>query len=244
MSLRRLALALCAALVGIGLLAVSVWRLGSARHPVFSSPTATPASASETVLQVPETTSGIVLDGELSETEWQRAAGRTGAFVTQVNAVAPVAARPYSEARFAQNSMVLYIALYASDEDIEEAQGASGDGQDAGVRDDAFHLQLSDFSDRKLEIEVRPSCKTAVRGAGEGGIRADLQAACEVDGTANDPNDDDEEWSVELAIRKSDLVAYGFNLRAPIRLDAHRCDRPKEAKQPLCGYAQVTLQLK
>ena len=112
-------------------------------------------------------------------------------------------ARPYSEIRIVRDETHLIAALYAADEDIRSS--------------DAFELTAGTLVARV----------TAGGSATPGTVRA----AVDVDGTLDNPADDDEEWVVELAVP---LAALG---PAPVTLRASRCDVTKTGAR-LCGSWQ------
>ncbi len=108
-------------------------------------------------------------------------------------------ARPYSNVRFLRDAQHLYLGLYAADQDIRSGE--------------QFRVTIGD---RELAVDPRghvtPACE-------------DVSAAVDVDGTIDDPADEDEEWVVELAVP---LPATPFVLRAS------RCDTPKDGLER-CG---------
>lgn len=114
------------------------------------------------------------------------------------------AARPYADARFVRSGDTLTIGLYAADEDVR-----------AG---DFFRVTLGDRT-------VTVSARCVVRGV-------PVRAACDVDGTVDDPAQD-EEWTVELA-----FAIAGAGDRVPIVVE--RC----EAQNERCGRFGGTLVLR
>lgn len=135
-------------------------------------------------------------------------AARTGAFRTPAGAEA----RPFSEARFVWRGDRLYALLYAADEDIE-------------TKSDAFRLELGGRA-----FDVSPLGVVT----GLGGVRA----AHDVDGTPDDPKDDDEEWVIELEIP---LAALGAEPRAGARIPAavRRCDTPRGAPTVCAAWGEA-----
>ncbi|HEY2516056.1 MAG TPA: hypothetical protein VGI39_34530, partial [Polyangiaceae bacterium] len=65
-------------------------------------------------LHVPHASGGITLDGDTDDAAWQREVARTGAF----DGTDGLPARPHSEARFVWGDGMLYVLLYAADQDI------------------------------------------------------------------------------------------------------------------------------
>src|SRR5579862_5505361 len=72
---------------------------------------------SEVILHVPHAPASIIIDGDTDDPGWLRPPGpaRTGAFTLPNGAKT----NPYSDARILWGDGQLYVALYASDEDIE-----------------------------------------------------------------------------------------------------------------------------
>jgi hypothetical protein len=64
-------------------------------------------------------------------------------------------------------------------------------------------------------------------------VSGGARAAVDLDGTTNDPSDEDEEWVVEAAIP---LASLGLAARpgATLRLSLERCDVPKGSSRR-CG---------
>lgn len=111
-------------------------------------------------------------------------------------------ARPHSEARFAWGDGKLWILLYAADENIESAA-------------DSFHVEVGGQA-----YDVNPVGVVASRA---------LATGHDVDGTIDDPTDDDEEWVIEMAVP---LARAESGARVPISI--HRCDTPKGSAS-VCG---------
>lgn len=106
-------------------------------------------------------------------------------------------ARPYSEIRLLADAENVYVALYAADEDIEA--------------DDHFDVAIGDV---------------ALRASADGTTTPPVKSAIDRDGTLGKPDDDDEEWVVELAIPRGDMER--------VTVKASRCDTPKDRTQR-CG---------
>lgn len=109
-------------------------------------------------------------------------------------------ARPYSEALFLSDDQDLLIGLYAADEDVRSTDG--------------FDVAIATLA---LRVDVRGRITPALPGA---------RAAVDLDEetTIDRPDDDDEEWAIELAIP---LDAIG-GLRAATPAQIARCDTPKD----------------
>jgi hypothetical protein len=147
----------------------------------------------------PPAASVIVCDGELDEPAWKRAE-RTGAFIDD----AGQKAAPYSDARFVVSGDMLYVALYAADEDIRSSDAFA---VDIGDRHFRFHP-----GDRGPDVGV------------------------DMDGTLDNPDDEDEEWVVEARIPLAALP-HG---NVPVKVA--RCDKIKDGRER-CGSARITLHL-
>jgi hypothetical protein len=188
----------------------------------------------EVVLVIPHATRPIVLDGQLTDPAWLEEAVRTGPFVESGGSLL---AHQYSEARFLWGDGQLYVGLYASDEDIR----ATHEAQDSQVwRDDSFRLAFDD-GPREYLFDV------SALGALADGLRMKASAkpgfdytwnskarvAHELEGTPNDPSNNDEEWVVELAIP---LASLGLKGARGERIGAWigRCDTAK-GQPRTCG---------
>ena len=108
-------------------------------------------------------------------------------------------ARPYSNVRFLHDAQHLYLGLYAADQDIRSGE--------------QYRVTIGD---RELAIDPRGHVTPASE---------DVRAAVDIDGTIDNPADEDEEWVIELAVP---LPATPFALRAS------RCDTPKDGIER-CG---------
>jgi hypothetical protein len=194
----------------------SVW--WSARASARAWPSAcAPASP---VLGVPRAPASIALDGDLDDPGWVAWPGpaRTGPFVDASGAPA----RPHAEARLLWGDGVLYLLLYAADEDVTRA--------------DRFRLA---FERGGVRYVTAIAADGVVRDEAPAGWESEIHASREIDGTLDDPRDVDEEWSLEVAVP---LTAIGLRgLRAerfgfPIaRCDPAGCSRadPRVARELL-----------
>jgi hypothetical protein len=161
-------------------------------------------------LRVPHVTSAPTLDGDLDEPMWLSRAARTG----------PIGQRPFSEARFAWGDGFLYVALYAADEDITSRATTP----DAPLWiDDAFRLVFTSDDGAEHAIDVSPLgvVTDAARTGGpfDYAWQSGARVGHEMDGTPNDPRDDDEEWVLEMAIP---LASAGQHV------SIRRCDTPRQ----------------
>ena len=181
----------------------------------------------------------VDLDGELDEGEWPLAA-RTGGFRDPSGALA----RPYSEVRFLWRGQTLWLALHAADGDIRDAAASHDAPQWLG---DAFTLRLApDGAGDAYVIDVSPSGAVSDARVRPGHPvdttwESGAKVAVDVDGTANDPSDDDEEWFVELGLP---LAALGVEAKAgtALTVSVRRCDAPR-ATPPRCASARAHLTL-
>jgi hypothetical protein len=169
--------------------------------------------ASVTTIAVPRSAAPIAIDGELGEAGWTKKSARV-AFVGKDGAPG----RPYADARLTWDETNLYVGLYAGDRDVRAAKAKHDEPLYVGG--DEFRLVFVTKDGARVVLEVSPSCTvTDARGtpldyAWESGAKV----ACDVDGTVNDPSDEDEEWVVEMAIP---LAALGG---PPVAFGARRCD--------------------
>jgi hypothetical protein len=146
--------------------------------------------------------------------------------------------RPYSEARLVWSGDYLYLALYASDEDIE-SHNDQPDGPNG--LDDAFRIVFSQ-ADVEYAIEVSPRAviTDGVRrgdGAWDYTWSSGAHASNELEGTNNDPRNMDEEWAIELAIPFESLGMKG-EPGETIGMSLHRCDTPKDAPRVCAGWGE------
>jgi hypothetical protein len=161
-------------------------------------------------LVIPQVAAAPTLDGELDELAW-RTPARTGPFTDAAGAMAA----PYSEARFLRDARNLYFALYAADENI--------------VSTDEFVIELASArGHRTLRYSAAGKLRPQVSGA---------RAAVDLDGSVDDPSNDDEEWVVEGALP---LTAVPFARDGTVRITITRCDVTKDSVQR-CGTWRGTL---
>ena len=203
------------------------------RAPVVGSAA---VAAPATVLRVAHTTGPIKPDGELNEPDWNAIAARTWHF----NDATGGEARPYSDARFLYDADNLYIALYASDNDIR-AQVTAHDGP--VWIDDSFALHLTpdlpgpgtptyafDISATGVVTDVKrvPGAKDDI------GWESGMKVGVDKDGSVNDAGDEDEEWVVEAVLP---FRSMGLEGKPGTRLlvDISRCDTPRRSKERRCG---------
>jgi hypothetical protein len=194
------------------------------------SPLAAASSATPNELRVPHLKGAITLDGDLDDTGWLGPLARTGAFVGDDG----TAARPYSDARITWGDGHLYLALYAADEDVRDAK-RSPDGPT--WLDDSFHIVFTrgdetsviDISATGVVTDARKSHGKELDFSWQSG----LHVSTELDGTINHPEDDDEEWSLEIALPLESLGLKGKRGES-LGLSLRRCDTPKRGSRT-CG---------
>jgi hypothetical protein len=187
------------------------------------------------VLRVPRAPGSITLDGDTDDPGWTHPPGpaKTNGFLGENGEVL----HPYSQARLVWGDGYLYMALYASDEDIESK--VSGPDAPVGPDDDHFHVVFSQPGvDYALDISPTAAVTDAVRhgdGAWDTSWNAGVHASKEIDGSLNESKNLDEEWEIELAIP---LAALGLRGEPGenLGLSMHRCDTPKEAKRVCSGW--------
>ena len=141
-------------------------------------------------------------------------------------------ARPYSEARLVWSGDYLYLALYASDEDIE----SHTDQPDQPIRRSTTP-SASSFSQPGVEYAIDVTPKAVItdsirRGGGEWDYtwNSGAHASREIDGSINEPKNMDEEWAIELAIPFESLGMKGER-GENIGMSISRCDTPKRVPE-------------
>jgi hypothetical protein len=185
------------------------------------------------VLRVPHAAGSIVLDGDMDDPGWVRQSARTHAFVGPDGVTS---ARPYSEARFVWGDGLLYVGLYAGDEDLH----AKATEHDAPVQgDDSFHVVFSDGKiDRVLDLNPLGVLADGTRPTGTDGPldmswESGAHISNEIDGTPNKSTDHDEEWVIEMAIPFESLGLKGEKGER-IGVFLERCDTLKNGTTS-CG---------
>ncbi len=226
--------------VGVAVcMAGAAWAMLSESKPIVADanlstgPNLAAAPKEPAAMSIARTT-GINLDGDFDDPGWNNGA-KTGAFVDELG----VAARPYTDARVAWGDGMLYVGFYSADENII-TKADRPDGP-LWLADDV-HLAVS-VGDHEYSIDAAPS-GTITDGVRINGGPADYSwssgahIAKEMDGTLNDPSDNDEEWLIELAIPLQNLGLQGkpgesFGVRM------RRCDTSKSLIRS-CATAEPT----
>jgi hypothetical protein len=185
------------------------------------------------VVHVPHVKGTVTLDGDTDDTGWRGPTLRTGAFVG-LDGVTAV--HPHSEARIVWGDGFLYLNLYAADEDIR-ALGKRPDS--LTPEEDSFHLAFTDAaSERVFDINPIGVVTDGIRARGANDApnlawESHAHVSHELDGTLNQPKDNDEEWVLEMAVPFESLGLRG-QPGARIGLSMHRCDTPRGGKR-VCG---------
>ncbi len=194
------------------------------------------------MIVVPKAKGHIVPDGEVDEDAWAGVIGRTGGFTNSDGS----AARPYSDARFLWGEGKLHLVLYAADEDIR-----IGDAKSPKVTGDADSFRLA-FDDGKLHrtLEVsalgvlleqgsRPSTSSP-NGEPSSPWRSGATLGHDLDGTPNDPRDQDEEWVIEMDVPLASLGLEG-KPGEKIGMSVERCDTPKGSPRACVSWGSPRL---
>ena len=181
-------------------------------------------------LRVPHAAASAVIDGEVDEAAWRGEVASTG-FLLGVDGQRMTA----SSVRMVWKDDLLYVLLYAADADIR----ATITTPDAPLwPEDAFRLTFNVRGDpRARVIYVSPLGTVTdeyVRGdAVDTSWQSGAEVGHDIDGTPNDPRDDDEEWVIEMAIPLSS-IGLGGGPGERVGFSARRCDVPKGAGRR-CG---------
>ena len=234
-----------AASIGMGLALVAAGGFAYLRHAdakrraaVESSALSESLAAGETVLRVPHAPGAITLDGDTDDPGWTRPPGpaRTGPFLMENGNPS----RPYAHARLVWGDEFLYMALYASDEDIE----CRADHPDAKFSpdDDAFHIVFTRGANA-YAFDVGPNAvlTDAIRRGDspwDTAWNSGAHLSREIDGSMNDPKNLDEEWEIELAIPFAALGLRG-EPGENVGLSIHRCDTPKGSRRVCSGWGDA-----
>jgi hypothetical protein len=187
------------------------------------------------ILRVPRAPGPIALDGDTDDLGWKLAPGpaKTGLFVTNDGTPAV----PHSQARLVWSGEFLYLALYASDEDIQSR--VQGPDATFPPDDDAFHVVFV-RGDTEYAFDISPQAVvTDARRVGNGpwdvAWNAGAHASRELGGTVNAPGNVDEEWEIEMAIPLASLELAGERGES-LGVSFRRCDTPKESARVCAGW--------
>ena len=179
------------------------------------------------LLHVPHIPGSITLDGDTDDPGWTMPPGpartgfpsvaRTGGRRSRTRAV-----------RMLWGDGYLYLALYASDEDIESRT----DEPDGPLwLDDSFRVVFSRGGvEESIEVSPKGVITDAIRkggGAYDYSWSSGVHASPERDGTVNKPEDMDEEWAIEMAVPFESIGMKGERGET-VDLSVKRCDTPKK----------------
>lgn len=200
--------------------------------PAHARPTPLVLPPPEPGLIVPRTRSPIAVDGALTEAVW-RDALHAGPFRDPTTNLLAV---PHSELRLAHDGQRLLLGLYAADEDIHASVAKDAPGS---ADDDAFVVQIQNAAGVTYQLNV--AANGVVRDGALAGPLGKPAATCavELDGTLNNPADDDEEWVAECLVPLAPLSA---RIGDTLEVTATRCDTPKGAARR-CGVWDARVQL-
>lgn len=183
--------------------------------PVSAVVAARPVIPASHELVVHDVDAALALDGELGDAIWHGDIARTGAFLDASGAPA----RPYSDARLVATRDELILALYAADEDIRTT----------GPLHDVFRVAVGGAS---FEVSATGELPGAPPGT---------RIGHDLDGTVDDPSDDDEEWVTEIAIPRAALGLTGLPGER-IAFSVERCDTTRDGTRS-CSSARNVLVL-
>lgn len=239
----RSAIALAAAVLVAAGAGLTVRRLFAARASRAAAASAVPSGSSlaprstdYVVLHVPHIPGGINLDGDTDDQGWTMPPGpaRTGGFLLANGATA----RPYSETRLVWGDGYLYLSLYAADEDVE-TRTTKHDGP--LWLDDSFRVTLwRPGTEYVIEVSPKAVITDSIRedgGAYDYSWESGAHASHELDGTMNKPDDEDEEWVIELAVPFGSIGLKG-EAGESIGFSVRRCDTPKQASRVCASFGE------
>jgi len=225
--------------LGVALLAVGgatyARHVGSSRRAALSAATLSASVArGDPVLRVPHAPGPITLDGDTDDPGWLHPPGpaRTGDYLFESGKKAV----PYSDTRLVWGGDYLYLALYASDEDIE----SHVDEPDGPIAlEDAFRIVFSQPGvDYAIEVSPKTVITDSVRwGDGDWDLtwNSGAHASKEMDGSLNDPKNTDEEWAIELAVPFESIGMKG-EVGETIGMSLTRCDTPKRGPRACAAW--------
>lgn len=142
------------------------------------------------------------VDGHLIEPDW-RVTPHSEPFADRATG----RRSPYTEVRALWDAHALYLGFYAADRDL--------------VASDRVSVTLSGDGVRRLELGIDPTGKLYSKPLP---LPAGVTGAGDADGTVGDSSDDDEEWTIELAIP---WAALGVAGPRPLAIEASRLDHPE-----------------
>ena len=195
-----------------------------------------PVPPAELPLFAPRAFQPLAVDGALTESIW-RAAAHSGPFTDETTSQPAV---PHSELRLADDGERLLLGLYAADENIV-AKAKKSDPLDPA--DDAFvvHIQHpGDAAPYELYVSANGTIRETLPASTAAAPKlAATSCAVELDGSLNNPDDDDEEWVVECIVP---LARFGAHIGDTLEFAVKRCDTPKNAARR-CGVWHRRVQI-
>jgi len=162
----------------------------------------------------------IVIDGELNEAAWKRAAP-IARFMVPVTYEAPVSR---TEARILWDDTHLYIGFTALDKDV---WGVLTERDESTCREDVLEVFIQpdpdDLPYYNFEINVLGTCLDMYHVLPRAGMSRrwklwdcpNLRIGTQVKGTLNDWHDEDTAWQLEVAIPFADLPSLEGHSPAP-----------------------------
>jgi len=165
--------------------------------------------------RAPRAAEPVVIDGRLDEATW-REAPRTEAFVDIEGAARP-APRLETRARLLWDDESLYVGAWLADPHV---WGTLTERDSIVFNDNDFEVFIDPEGDGRWYVEIEVNALGTIfdlqldRPYREGGrphpewSPAGLRAAVAVDGTLNDPSDEDRGWTVEIAIPHAALAEH------------------------------------
>jgi hypothetical protein len=209
-------------------------------HRSHSTPHASASPASSRAidpqsLHVPLALGAISVDGDTDDPGWLNTpVARTGPLQTDKG----IDASPYSQIRLVWGEGYLYLALYAADEDIRATHAE----HDSPVwLDDSYHLTFTTKAG-VYAIDLSPLGTTSdalkmADGKWDSSWESGAHVSRELDGTMNRPDDNDEEWELEVAIPFDALGLRGVPGES-FGFAASRCDTPHRSARTCASWGE------
>lgn len=204
---------------------------------VAAGPAATTQPAGQRTYDCPRTTGPIAVDGKLDEPAWD-AVPWTQDFVTLKSAAKPSVR---TRAKLAWDASNLYVAAEMQTPHVRATQTQRD--ADLFTTDGVFELFLDPDGDSRDYAEIQFNALGTVmdllmdkpyRAGGHYDMTwnvADVRVGVHVDGTNNNPSDEDKGWTVEVAIPWKSLATMAHRPCPPAAGDAWRaqlarCEHP------------------
>jgi hypothetical protein len=159
----------------------------------------TPSTCAPVTLVADRAPAPLKVDGTLTAEEGWLKTARTRTFV---DATSPKAVVAFTEVRALWDDAALYLAFYSADEDLRA--------------DDWVGATFANG----LTLRVNPAGKLTCSGACDG-----AKTAVDTDGTIDKPEDEDEEWVVELVVPWS--LIGGKRDELPVAFDRNEVARER-----------------